>query len=527
MNRFWRAVFWLVLILSIFPLYTRYKAAAAPIPPGVHLGGVELSRLKEPDQVQAALWERFDEPIAVYFGDERLILRPEDVDFQLDVERMLAEAQQYLEGPDFLDIAARKLLGLPQQRRDVPLRYRYSQEKLLAWLEQVAETYNHPPLPARALPPQWEWAPEETNANAHIGYVGTVRRDWQWTPGAPGETLLLSESAAAVLAALADPENRTAHLVLEETPPPPLSMADLARALDSFTADFPGFAAIYVQDLTTGEEATVDVDVAFSGMSTMKVAIVTTLFTRMDGVEDVEIGQLIDYALGESNNTAANGVLRRVGDGDIFLGARRVTEFMRSLGFTNSFVQTGYDYKSPVPPIPTAANQRTDWNTNPDSHLQSTPADMGRLLAEIYRCTLGTGELLAIYGEALTPEECRTVLFYMSHDEFRELIWGGLPRPDRAWLVHKHGFVNEAHSDLALIWGPAGPYVIAVYLWRPGWMDWITSNSTMQALSRIAWSFFAYKAQVENIEPEPPPVLEAPAHYIPVASYTSRAATGQ
>ncbi|RME50789.1 MAG: hypothetical protein D6790_20780, partial [Caldilineae bacterium] len=98
MNRFWRAVFWLVLILSIFPLYTRYKAAAAPIPPGVHLGGVELSRLKEPDQVQAALWERFDEPIAVYFGDERLILRPEDVDFQLDVERMLAEAQQYLEG---------------------------------------------------------------------------------------------------------------------------------------------------------------------------------------------------------------------------------------------------------------------------------------------------------------------------------------------------------------------------------------------------------------------------------------------
>ena len=31
----------LIAVLSIFPLYTRYKASAAPIPPGVHLASLE------------------------------------------------------------------------------------------------------------------------------------------------------------------------------------------------------------------------------------------------------------------------------------------------------------------------------------------------------------------------------------------------------------------------------------------------------------------------------------------------------
>jgi hypothetical protein len=113
----------------------------------------------------------------------------------------------------------------------------------------------------------------------------------------------------------------------------------------------------------------------------------------------------------------------------------------------------------------------------------------------------------------------------MSHDEFQELIWGGLPRPKTAWIVHKHGFVNEAHSDLALVWGPTGPYVISVYLWRRGWMDWETSNSTMNEVSRIVWNYFQFKADVEGIDPVEPPYFELPPNYAPIhASYDSFAA---
>lgn len=526
MNGFTKFVLSLILLLSVFPLYTRYKASAAPIPPGVHLGGVEMGRVKDAAEAAALLDARNREPIAVFYDDRRLILRPEDVEYRVDVERMIADAGRFLEGPDFLDIAMRTLLGLEQKRRDVPVYATVNAEKLTAWLEGVAAENNRSPQPARAIPPRWEWAADEDSPVASSGFVGSTRSEWQWSEGAPGQTLLVAESIQPVLDALGSGEKREARLVLDETPAGPPTLDDLAAVLNTFTSDFPGFAAIYVQDLATGEEGAVDVDVAFSGMSTMKVAIVAALFAQMDGVEDAEIGQLIDYALGESNNVAANGVLRRVGGGDIYSGGRRVTEFMRSLGYVNSFIQTGYDDKSQIAPILTAANQRTDWNTEPDSHLQSTPADMGRLLAEIYRCSQGEGKLLAVYSGQITPEECLIILFYMSHDEFTELVWGGLPRPDQAWIVHKHGFVNAAHSDLALIWGPTGPYVLSVYLYRRGWMDWETSNSTMKEISRIVWSFFAFQQELQQISPPEPPVLTPPENYFPVLNnYTSRAAT--
>ena len=120
--------------------------------------------------------------------------------------------------------------------------------------------------------------------------------------------------------------------------------------------------------------------VAFSGMSTMKIAIASEAFRQMADFENEAVGQWIDFALGESNNAAANRVLQWLGDGEIYTGGRRVTEMMRALGFTNSYIQTGYDDKSIISKIPTEANSRTDWNTNPDTHLQSTPADLGRLL---------------------------------------------------------------------------------------------------------------------------------------------------
>ena len=531
----------LLALLSIFPLYTRYKAAAAPIPPGVHLASLELSHLKDPADIEVVMAAGLGQPIAVYYDDTRLVLRPEEVDFAVDTAAMLAEAQQYLDGPDFVDIALRKLAGIPQQHRDIPARYSYDAQKLATWLWRMGEELNHPPQPGRVLPPQWNWrteggvreAGEEEGgesgsltayATLPATFVGAAQRSWQWTSGTVGQTLLIDESAQSILDALGSMDARTAHLALQESPPPPLSMAELGRELNAYTSDFPGFAAIYVQDLTTGEEATVDVDVAFSGMSTLKIAIVSEVFRQMADFENEAVGQWIDYALGESNNAAANRLLQWVGDGDIYAGGRRVTELMRALGFTNSYIQTGYDDKSFRSKIPTAANSRTDWNTNPDTHLQSTPAELGRLLADIYRCQAGEGRLLETFGGEITPEECRAFLFYLSHDEFAELMWGGLPRPSQSWIIHKHGFVNEAHSDLALIWGPSGPYVIAVYLWRAGWMDWPTSNSTMKEISRIVWNFFAHKSMSEGIEAPPPLTLSPPPNYIPVNTYSSRAA---
>jgi hypothetical protein len=511
--------------LAIFPVYSRYKVVASPIAPGVVLGGLELSTLKERDEIARHLERIYSAPVVAHFNDQRLVLQPDEVDFQVDVDQMLNEAAQYLEGPDFLDIAVREALGLDQQERHVPVRFLMNAEKLQAWLEAAALEYNSEPQGPRLLPPTERW--QEAGANdgaAPPCFVGAAQRDWLWTEGTPGYTLDVEDSLPVLIDALTSHEARTVDLVLTETPPRRPSMDDLTAALDAYSASFPGFAAAYVHDFVADSSAAMDADVAFSGMSTLKIAIVTAAMEKLDGMPEgdrvaAEVGQWIDFALGESNNYAANLLLNWLGDGNSQAGARRVTDVMRALGFESTYMQSGYDFETQLPQIPTPGNQRDDWNTNPDSNLQSTPREMGELMTAIYECTQDAGRLRETFPDTITPEECQYILFYMSHDEFKELLWSGLPRPEDAWIVHKHGFAYESHSDVGLVWGPTGPYAISVFLYRPGWMDWETSNGTMRDVSRIVWNFFERQQAFDASEAGEPPELVQPPAYVPVGEF--------
>lgn len=523
----------LVLICTIAFLllraYSQFKVHAAPIPPGVHLAGLDLSGLKDAEEIRAHLEQIYHEPVAVYFAGQRLWLEPDAVDFHLDVDHMMWEASQFLDGGAFIDIAVREAVRLPQRERNIQPRYTLDHAKLRAWLEGVAEQYNTTPQLARVVPPSEKWAAGEIAAvdlpqDVPEGFVGAYTRNWQWSEGSPGYTLDIEASIPAVAEGLTRLENRAIQLVVAETPPPPPSMADLEKALDSYLSNFPGFAAVYVQDLVTGQELNVDADVSFSGMSTLKIGIVSAAMRKLNGMEEddpvaYEVGQWMDFALGESNNYAANLLLRWLGDGDTTAGTRVFTDFARQLGFENTYMQSGYDTQTQLAQIPTPGNQRDDWNTNPDSNLQSTAADMGRLLAAIYRCSQGEGPFIEQFNGEITPEECDYILFYMSHDHFQEMLWSGLPRPNDTWIVHKHGFAFESHSDVALVWGPTGPYVVSLFLYRSGWMDWDISNSTMKDVSRITWDFFAFQADHTDREAPPPPELTPPPSYVPVNDY--------
>ncbi len=533
MARFLRFLLLLCAVLAIFPLYSRYKVAAAPVPPGVHLGGLDLSDLKDTAEIRRHLDQIYQAPIDVRFGVARLVLRPEDIDFHVDVEQMVAEASRYLEGSAFLDIAVREALGFDQQRRDVPVRFTVDENKLRAWLETVASEQNHAPTPPRLLPPSARWVDGgAAAAGLPAGYVGTYTRDWLWIPGQPGETLDIDAGIPLIVAALTSEDDRLVHLSLTETPAPAPTLDDLAREINTYLLDFPGFGAAYIQDLQTGEEGFVDADISFSGMSTLKIGLAAAIMRELphgvaaDDDEAGTVGNWLDYALGESNNHAANQLITFLGNDDITAGTQRFTEFMRSLGHTSTYMQSGYDAQVQLPQIPTPGNQRTDWTTDPDSNLQSTPTEMGRILAEIYRCSQGTGPLLELFPDAITPDECYTILFYMTHDEFQELIWAGLPRPDTAWIVHKHGFAFESHSDVALVWGPTGPYVLSVFLFRQGWMDWDTSNTAMKTISRITWNFFLFQQEQLGLTAPEPFVLTPPPGYIPIKEYIKVASTG-
>ncbi|MFN8445442.1 MAG: serine hydrolase [Caldilineaceae bacterium] len=534
MRRFTTFVIFLLCGLALFPLYTRFKAYAAPIPPGVTLAGVDVDGIKDVAEIRSHLQEVYDEVVEVRFGKERIALRPHLIDFQIDVDQMVMEAGQFLHGTDFIDIALRYGLGFGQRRRSVPVRFTINQKKLRSWLEQVAAEHNSTPQPPHALTPADRWSEgAESAVEIPPGFVGAYTRDWTWVVGSSGYTLDLEASLPRVIDALTRPDHRQVDLVLDETKPPTPSMLDLSAVLSDTLSNFPGFATVYVRDLTTDEEANVDVDVAFSGMSTMKIGIATAIMRKLphgiaaDDETAQQVGQWLDYALGESNNFAANQLLTFLGDGDIGAGTRYFTQVMQELGYTSTYMQSGYDSNVQLPQISTPGNQQTVWDTNPDSNLQSTPREMGEILSAIYECTQGKGHLLEVFPNDITSDECWQILYYMTHDEFQELAWAGLPKFKQQWIVHKHGFAFETHSDVALVWGPTGPYVISIFLYRKNWMDWGTSNGTMQDLSRITWNFFAFESQLTGKNASAPPLLKPPPGYKAIKEYIPVVSRGE
>ncbi len=548
-GRFVSLTLLLVGVLALFRLYTYYKVAAAPIPPGVTLAGIDLSSYKDRAEIGAQLAPIFTQPIGVHFENQLLVLDPAEIRFEIHVEQTIDDAARYLEGFDFVDIAVREAIGLPQRQRDVPVRYSYDETALRRWLEGAAAQWNYDPIPARVdVPPVAApiSAPSPVTATATVtaglaqldGAAGAVSatvpaptptpvpiRKLDWMPGTPGQKLDVEASMPVVLAALASTDQRMAKLVLTPIAPPPPDMADLEAQLPRVLDTFPVFTAVSVHDLTTGARAQADGDAAFSAMTTIKPALAIALMEALpNGIaagdaEAQQVGEWIDRAIGQSDDSAANAALAWYGGGDEVAGARRLTAFLQRLGLQNSFIQGGIGATAGGPALVTPSNQRERPNTRPDANAQTTPDDMATLLGAIYACTLDQGPLRTTFPTSITPQECRDVLFYMSHNELRDSLWRGLRDYENQWIVHQQGLSYEQHGNAALVWGPAGPYSISIFIYNPALTDSSTSNTAILDLSRMIWDFFAFRRAESGADPGDPPALAPPPGYAPIDQY--------
>jgi hypothetical protein len=355
-------------------------------------------------------------------------------------------------------------------------------------------------------------------------------RTLDWLPGTPGQELDVEASIPLVLAALASTDQRMADLALTPVAPPPPVMADLQAQLPRVLDTFPVFTAISVHDLTTGEVAQADGDAAFSAMTTLKPALALALLEELpNGIaagdaQAQQVGEWIDRAIGQGDDTAANAALAWYGGGDEAAGARRLTAFLQRLGLPNTFIQSGIGATIAGPPLVTPSNQRERPNTRPDANAQTTPDDMARLLGAIYDCTLDQGILRATFSTTISPQECADVLFYMTHNELRDSLWRGLRDYEEQWIVHQHGLSFQQHGNAALVWGPAGPYAISIFIYNPGLTDSSTSNAAILDLSRMVWDFFAFRRAAGGADPGAPPVLAPPAGYTAIDQYAPSAA---
>ncbi len=464
-SRFAILVILIVALLFLASKFNEYRIYRNQIPQGVSLAGIPVGG-KWDNEALGLLGDAFSQPVELHYLDKSLLLHPQDVGFQLEAEKMLEEVNKLREESNFWQGFADYVLGTNPRPVDIPLQAKYDEKLVRDFLATIAEEYDHPQ--------QEPYANPET-----LTFV----------PGQPEQRLDIEASLPLVIAALNSAHDREVELVVDVGPAPrPPGLWMMEQMIQGIMADFPGLYSIYIKDLATGEEYNDDADVAYAGMSIIKIAIMMETYRHLDGPPDLETTKLLTETMTLSGNFTANLLLRYIGDGDAYEGARRLTESMRYLGLVNTFMATPYDEDVLPQHISTPANQRTDVNTNPDPFMQTTPQDMGRLLEMIYQCAKGGGTLIAAYPDEITPEECQAMLDIMSQNRIGALIEAGVPEGTR--VAHKHGWVGDTHGDAGIVFSPGSDYVLCVYLYHKDWLEWDVSSPLIARVSEATYNYF-------------------------------------
>lgn len=445
--------------------FIAYQASLRVLPAGMTVAGMDVQG-KRVSQVLTELEASFAQPVQIAYQEETLALTPASVDLRLDPEETQAAIEEAARGRRSLDGFMAFLLRRAPEPLDVQPVATYSSDRLDGFLNRIAQQYDRPPQPTVPLPDSLAFR-----------------------AGRPGYELDREAARAQLTAALLSAASRQIDLVVRVEEEPTPEMAQLEEMLGALLEDFDGIPSLFVKDLQTGEGLEINPDVAYAGMSVVKIAVMEEAYRALDRPPDVEQTKLLTETMSLSGNFTANLLLRDViGGGDGYIGVENLTRSMQYLGLVNTFMATPYDEEVVPPTIVTPANSRTDLNTRPDPYMQTTARDMGLLLEMIYQCGEGGGALMVAYPGAFTREECQQMLEMMSLNQIDSLIEAGLP--PQTPLAHKHGWIGDTHADASIVFSPGGDFVLVVFLYHPEWLEWEVSNPLVSDIAAATYNYF-------------------------------------
>ncbi len=479
----WISVFLLLfaVILTALQIATFSRLHAA-FPNGMTIAGVPVSGL---DRQQAAqrLLEAYNIPIELQYNDQNIHLDPSIVGFELDLESMLAAADLQRTRTSFWEAFWDYLWGRVPLPADIPLRASYSELRLRTYLDdEIAPRYDQPATPPIPIP-------------------GTVN----FQPGLLGTALDIDRAILPVENALRSTHQRTVSLPLRRTLPPKPSFDNLEILLKQTIdlAEFDGLVGFYFLNLENaqeihfaylnGENIPVNPDVSFTTASIIKIAILTSVYRRLDDIPDPETVNLIEKMIIESGNETADWLMQRIIDS--YRAPLIVTDDLQSLGLENTFMAGHFYLGAPLlERYETPANQRDDINTEPDPYNQTTPSDIGMLLEDLYLCAeSGGGSLVAVFPGDFSKEECQAMISYLTKNKMPSLLEAGIP--DGTQIAHKHGWVTNNGvinliGDAGIIFTPGGDYVLAIFIYHPEQLIWDSASNLFGQLSRAVYNFY-------------------------------------
>jgi beta-lactamase class A len=475
----------IAVILSTLQLIY-FSRVRAYFPAGLKIAGVPVGGLDRQGAAKRLL-EAYSTPVELHYNGSVIDLNPSVVDFQLDTDSMLAAADlrrtQTLFWQDFWDF----LWGRTTTPEDIPLRASYSEARLRAYLGDISQRYDQPPVAAMPI-------------------AGTVN----FQPGQQGTSLDIDSSVALIEGALRSLTNRDVDLPLQRTNPTRPSMHNLQVLLQQTikVSGFDGLVGVYLLDLQTaqeihfayqnGENLPVEPDIAFTASSIIKIPIMVSVFRHMDSQMDEETTRLLKDMIVSSGNEAADWLMDRVIDS--VRGPLIVSEDMKALGLENTFLAGYFTFGSPLLAVmKTPANQRTDVNTDPDPYSQTTTSDIGMLLEDLYMCAQsGGGTLPAVFPGEITQSKCQTMISYLKANKLPVLLTAGIP--EGTDIAHKHGWVStngiiNTIGDAGLIYTPGGNYVLVIFMHHPVQLVWEPASTLVAEMSRAVYNYYNLPSQ--------------------------------
>lgn len=459
----------------------RFSRLRAGFPAGTVIAGIPVGGL---DQQEAAdrVTQAYNYPIEVQYGNEVFYIKPSSLGFSLDIDTMIAAADQQRVNASFWSSFWGYLWNRNPAAQETPLAYTIDERQLKMFLyDEIATRYDNDPEQSQPI------------AGSTTFKIGTS-----------GEVLDVDASLPFVEKALQSSTDRVVTLVVSEVEPPKPSMENLEVLLKQLIdeSEYDGLTEVYVLDLESGKEIDFAYEngvdytpgISFTAASTIKIPIMVTVFQYLPEPTSQSAAELMELMIEQSKNDPADQLMETYLSPT--LGPLVVTDTMQQLGLENTFLAGHFYIGAPLlQRFTTPANSRTDYTTNPDTYNQTTPSDMGMLLEDIYQCAkTGGGTFAAVFPNEISQNECQTMITYLTNNKIAVLLQAGLP--DGTRIGHKHGWITESDGlmhaifDTGIVFSPAGDYVICVAMYHPVQLIFDTANLLTANISTAVYNYF-------------------------------------
>lgn len=467
----------------------------------VVIGGIQVGGQQEPDRLALLEMVYIEQPIELRYDGAPIRLMPSEIGFRLDIDAMEAAAtNQSGEAPwrGFW----KHLWRQDEQSIDIPLSANYDPAELRRYLEDLSLRYDRLGGDVQFNSSNNSYTFEGTSASTRLDINAAIP--------------LIDRALFEI-----DPARRRVDLPLLTTPGREPAMADLRQAILNYFEndgrifyDGPNMAAsVFVIDLETGEEMGINQQVLHDATSIIKIGILINYFRHAITEPTGDVKALLAAAVICSDNGAANNLMYLTSqDGSYIDGLRRVDQTFCEAGAVHTQITSNLDigtieqaglptnYYTIIQPlpcdgrsIPSAALDQSIV-TNASSQNQTTAADIGTLLMNVYDCATHGSGLRTIFPDEITQTECNWILEIMRGTNFMHLMELGVP--STVDLAHKVGYAGDTFGDAGIVFSPGGDYIFVMYVWQQGGVDGTGALTDIRKwdmigdVNRIVYNYF-------------------------------------